>query len=552
MYTTRCVKCGVVHEHSLVRNSNNKNYVWLKDKVKNKYIVLNKYARDAMNQWPILYLLNLSEHMEDVNSGLAFKLKEYDPVIEVDSEGHYPIFCKECYTNTISSANRTSYCVVDRKISIDTLDLINNRLKENALYTNPSYSPINYDTNRCFSCRSETTIETNSSTNRLAQYLLRIAETKVMLHTPNGRVLNNDYYHLLGCTLNYREPDVATTNTSIELFDCISANTGSSFTRKICSKCIKKHGYAKHKCNDLYRHKSEINFKADSCLNCMPANHKLHNYSYKPNPIFHGNNEDNLYFGFELETYFGKSKHRDILSSILHDRCDPSLRFFYTKPDGSIHEDAVHTLELVTHPFTFEWYKRENPIRNAIKLLRKYCHPIDKGRKGLALNHKRAYLNDTATGPGLHISLSRKAFATWEHLIKFIHFAHRQCVYMEKIGGRAANHYCSWAGNNELAEIATFKVAYAGRPHMTFGQKYRAIACHSSGRVECRFPKSKLSNEHLLANIGLLHALFYFTKNRSEEEIAGATWDKFKEYIKANNIRGKYETILSYMNERGA
>jgi hypothetical protein len=48
--------------------------------------------------------------------------------------------------------------------------------------------------------------------------------------------------------------------------------------------------------------------------NCDQNNEGVvHQYSYKPNPVFHGGNDNNLYMGFELEMSYGDDPDRMII-----------------------------------------------------------------------------------------------------------------------------------------------------------------------------------------------------------------------------------------------
>lgn len=125
------------------------------------------------------------------------------------------------------------------------------------------------------------------------------------------------------------------------------------------------------------------------CYSCFQRNQRdkgIHDYSYKPEPIFHGNG--NRYFGVELEVDYGghcDDNAREILD-IANDEHEENL---YIKHDGSIDDG----FEMVTHPMTLDYHKNIMPWQNIMKRL------IQMG-----------YTSHKTTTCGLHCHINRSAF----------------------------------------------------------------------------------------------------------------------------------------------
>ena len=93
----------------------------------------------------------------------------------------------------------------------------------------------------------------------------------------------------------------------------------------------------------------------------------VHQYSYKPNPVFHGGNDNNLYMGFELEMSYGdeSDNYRNAIPEVLAlEQADVC----YLKSDSSIEGWGY---ELVTHPHTLTAYEQATDLWNYIEACRK-------------------------------------------------------------------------------------------------------------------------------------------------------------------------------------
>lgn len=110
----------------------------------------------------------------------------------------------------------------------------------------------------------------------------------------------------------------------------------------------------------------------------------IHNYSYKPEPIFYGDGP--LYLGVELEV---DEAGKDNINAVQALRAFNQENVYgYVKSDGSLNDG----FELVTHPCTLETHLQQVPWRETLEALR-----------GMGY---RSHAPGTC---GLHVHVSRKA-----------------------------------------------------------------------------------------------------------------------------------------------
>ena len=122
------------------------------------------------------------------------------------------------------------------------------------------------------------------------------------------------------------------------------------------------------------------------CYESRCSNQFIHDYSFKPEPIFYG--DSNRYFGVELEIDCGghDDSHADELADIANSY---NKQRIYIKHDGSLNDG----MEIVTHPMTLEYHQNEMPWSDIMS-------------KAVSLGY-RSHKTSTC---GLHIHVNRSSF----------------------------------------------------------------------------------------------------------------------------------------------
>lgn len=124
----------------------------------------------------------------------------------------------------------------------------------------------------------------------------------------------------------------------------------------LCSHCY-HHSYTRCSCCDALLHEDDAYYLDGEtyCRDCYEdereENNLIHEYGYKPNPIFYG--EGNRYFGIELEID-GAGRDDDFAEELL-DIANANADLLYIKTDGSLDDG----MELVSHPCTMDYHYRE-------------------------------------------------------------------------------------------------------------------------------------------------------------------------------------------------
>lgn len=168
-------------------------------------------------------------------------------------------------------------------------------------------------------------------------------------------------------------------------------------------------------------------WRGSRCTECDPRSRVIHDYSYKPTPIFHNTGEDDFnfahssvpYMGIELEIENRGSVSTAGLSDTFHE-WDENEENFYLKYDGSL----SNGFEIVSHPRTLESWKELSSDFQAI---------LDKlGEMGA-----RSWNTKTC---GLHIHVSKNSFKSEFHMAVFNMLFSRNAYDWQRVAGRESTY----------------------------------------------------------------------------------------------------------------
>lgn len=168
-----------------------------------------------------------------------------------------------------------------------------------------------------------------------------------------------------------------------------SENSGTS-EHPLCQDCHDDHYTYCERCGRMI-HNDAAHYIDDSdypyCRSCyeIECDRSIHEYNYKPDPIFYGLGD--RFLGVELEIDEG-GEDESAANNILH-AGNRSGEHIYCKHDGSLHEG----FEIVSHPMTLDYHMTVMPWR-AI---------TDKARR-------LGYTSHQAETCGLHIHVNRTSF----------------------------------------------------------------------------------------------------------------------------------------------
>jgi hypothetical protein len=305
--------------------------------------------------------------------------------------------------------------------------------------------------------------------------------------------------------------------------DRVGINNVRRIEEQWCEYCTSDHATYCDDCDDYYP-------DDDSC-SCNDTSRMIHQYSYKPNPVFHGVDPNGLYMGFELEMSLGRTNdttYNEAASKVLPLQ---QSNVCYLKSDASIQDMGF---ELVTHPHTLYSYEQATPLWNYIEDLR-------------ANYNARSWDTDSC---GLHVHVSRSAFKSGAHTHRFLTLIYKNPKEMMKLAGRKNSRYAQFNDVYLPDEwgIPRFNLRNKIRnKHHT--ERYSAVNTQNDYTLELRFFRGTMARAGIMSALELTHAATEYTRNLSlaDVKLGMLQWDWFASWVEANN--GIYPNLYIKMSK---
>lgn len=277
-----------------------------------------------------------------------------------------------------------------------------------------------------------------------------------------------------------------------------------------CAGCCESYG---HWCENCEEYTSDY----CECESSDSSSDYIHDYSYKPDPIFYSTDSENtrLYFGIEIEVEakgsdWGVRKNAAEYAYRLEDDYDLA----YLKSDGSL----TCGFEIVTHPMTHAYYKQEaQELWNTTDKL-KEMDMMSWGTKTC----------------GIHIHVSRAGFAGGAHQHRFLQLIYHNKDFYSELAGRESDN---WAKFTDVLDYRTGKPSFAKKiKNHRDTDRYSAVNTINRNTLEMRIFKGSLNQNFIKASIDLAHASVEYTRVMSLQEIkdGALTPSAFMGYILAN------------------
>ena len=297
--------------------------------------------------------------------------------------------------------------------------------------------------------------------------------------------------------------------------------------RPLCEHCYNHH-YTRC-CNcDALLHNDDAYYDDDDEAYCCDCFHdrsdgSIHDYSYKPDPIFFG--DGNRYFGVELEIdYGGKSCEKS--DKILW-AANQNNENVYIKSDGSLSDG----LEIVTHPMCLDYHKHEMPWAEISKQALRLGY----------MSHK----TDTC---GLHIHVNRNTFGETREeqdscISRVLHFVEHHWQELLKFSRRSEYQMNRWAArygykNTPREVMEEAKKGCQGR--------YACVNITNWNTIEFRMFRGTLKVNTIIATLELVNFICDLATRRDDEEITRISWSDFVLAIDKN----ENPELITYLKER--
>jgi len=278
---------------------------------------------------------------------------------------------------------------------------------------------------------------------------------------------------------------------------------------------------------------------ANWCDNCDQYNRDececegsrlINNYSYKPHPIFYGDDKNNLHFGIELEMEIRDNNLSDSASYIR----EMLGEFVYLKEDSSINSGGYRGFEMVSHPATLDFFTNHKNLWTSLDYLRR-------------VHTARSW---DAKSCGLQIHISRRGFRSGAHTHRFLSLIYKNSDKMMKLGGRKS----TYAKFNDVYMYDEFDRPYftlahkVAHPSNSMTERYSAVNTQNENTLELRFFRGTMNPSGVLSAIQLAHATVEYTRDLtlSDVKMGALSWEWFSDWIQANN--GMYPELYMRMS----
>jgi len=277
---------------------------------------------------------------------------------------------------------------------------------------------------------------------------------------------------------------------------------------------------------------NEVYYEDDSdtalCYHCFcerNRDHCIHDYAYKPDPIFYG--EGNRFFGVELEIDEGGENNKNARK--LLNIANRDNEYAYCKHDGSLDDG----FEIVTHPLTLDYQLHQMPWAEIVKEAANMGYTSHQARTcGLHIHVSRDCFGDTRSEQEDSIARALYFFEKhWEELLKFSRRTPRQ---LDRWAGRYGYH----DDPKKILDTAKKSYGHAGR--------YTCVNLTNPDTVEFRIFRGTLKLNTILATLQLIDRICDVAICLSDEELKAMPWTTF---VSSTNA-ARYPELIQYLKER--
>lgn len=282
-----------------------------------------------------------------------------------------------------------------------------------------------------------------------------------------------------------------------------------SENQPLCQNCFDRYYERCSDCNELISRDNAM-YRSDTpyCQECYLAlcdNNAIHDYYFKPTPIFYGNGK--RFFGVELEID-GAGEDSDNAAEILH-IANAEQPLAYCKHDGSLDEG----FEIVTHPMTLDFHLHSMPWERIVEEAKKL-----------------GYTSHQAGTCGLHVHVNRTAFGSTEStqdaaIARVLFFFEKFWDELLKFSRRTQGQLNQWAARygykDQPKEILDH--AKSGR----HAGRYTAVNLTNADTVEFRMFRGTLKYNTLIATLELLDCIIDAAIYLTDDDLKAMSWSSF-------------------------
>lgn len=303
---------------------------------------------------------------------------------------------------------------------------------------------------------------------------------------------------------------------------------GDEYTT-LCQHCYDYHYTRCEECDSIIHNDDAYEYDdgyfCHECYQRIHRNASIHEYSYKPEPIFYG--DSNRYFGVELEID-GAGKDDDYATKIL-DIANMREDHIYIKTDGSLDDG----MEIVTHPMSLEYHKD-------------FCW--DKIMHHAVFLGYRSHQTSTC---GLHVHVNRNSFAKSREeqdavISRILYFVEHHWNEMLKFSRRSEYAMNRWAARYGYENSPK---AIMDKAKKNYG-RYVAVNLCNYHTIEFRLFRGTLKHNTLIATMELVNKICELAVLMDDDGISKISWSEFVAGITEPELIQYLKERSLYINEK--
>ena len=240
-------------------------------------------------------------------------------------------------------------------------------------------------------------------------------------------------------------------------------------------------------CGNLYITNKRDNHICCMCAvenNMLPISEKIHSYHNSKNKIhpFLGNKNEDLFFGYEIESEFSnrfEETGNDRIEAVL-DIDEEVRKLFFFENDGSLN----YGFETISYPMSYEFMRNNKAIERIIDGLKQ--NMIVTNRCGLHI----------------HVSKTNKVNKKMPQIIMFFE---NNKEFFEKISNRSENRYADFYSSRDAKlTLNDAKIIFDNKEAF---ERYHVINLKNDNTIEFRLFAGTLDSKRIIAYTQLILTL---------------------------------------------
>ena len=294
----------------------------------------------------------------------------------------------------------------------------------------------------------------------------------------------------------------------------------------LCTSCYDRYYTTCEICNAVIN-TDDATYDDDDRAYCNECYDKhcgsIHNYGYKPEPIFYG--MGSRFFGVELEIDNGGklSANADRILNAGNSHAE----HIYIKTDGSLDDG----MEIVTNPMTLNYHINQMPWREIMQ-------------EAIRLGYHSHRTNTC----GLHIHVNKNSLGDAselqeERISRILYFVEHHWEELLKFSRRTESQMNRWAARYGYKNDPSEMIEHAKK---NGNGRHSCVNITNYDTIEFRMFRGTLKLNSLIAAIQLVDIICEMAITFSDTEIKSIGWTEFAKSIDTQ----EYSELITYLKER--